>query len=393
MVSSLKTIGVVGGGVMGAGIVQTLLGAGYSVRLKELNDDLVRQSLQSVEGLFQSLKRKGAITEEETRAQLNSLESSSEYTILQGADLVIEAVPELISVKKEVFDQLEKTCKEETIFASNTSSLPISELAGFTSRPSRVIGMHWFNPPQVMRLVEVVPGLETSQETLETVFKICGTLKKVPIQVKECAGFLVNRLLGAYVNEALFLLEEGCSSAVIDATAKRAGFPMGPISLGEMVGWDIIYHSNMTLFQEYGNRFALPKLFGDLYESGRWGAKVGKGFYPYEGGRAVPVNVEEHESDEGVLFRLLAAMVNEAIRCLDENVASKEDIDKAMVLGAGMPKGPIQWADDLGLDEILKKVKEYNGLCGERFLPSPLLKRKVAASHLGAKARKGFYQY
>lgn len=244
-----------------------------------------------------------------------------------------------------------------------------------------------------MKLVEIVPGLETSKDTVEAVFQLCEHLKKIPIEVKECAGFLVNRLLGSYINEALFLIEEGFIPQDIDCAAESLEIPMGPVKLGEMVGWDTIYYANTTLCNEYGSRFTRPSLLIKVYEEGRWGAKAGRGFYKYEGWSIVSEEASSARNLEPLSSRLLLAMINEGVRCLDENVASLQDIDKAMKVGAGMPKGPLQWADEMGLDTLLHNLVTLNDRHGERFLPSPLLKRKVAAGHLGQTKGKGFYQY
>ena len=388
-----KKVGLIGGGIMGAGIIQVLLNAGLEVGFKELDQDLVKQALGKVEKIFQSAKHNGLISEDKIRRNMASIKGFTEYEPLVEFDLVIEAVPERLDIKKEVFGELDRICAPEAILASNTSSFSISELGGFTQRPGKVIGMHWFNPAHIMKLVEIVPGLETSQRTIDALFQFCIALNKVPVQVKECAGFLVNRLLGIYVNEALFMVEERQPPTNIDQAAEDMGIPMGPIMLGDMVGWDTIYRANMTLYQEYGSRFAMPSLLAEVYEAGRWGAKVGKGFHKYEDGRVVHQKVSSIEHKEQLSSRLLSVMINEGIRCLDENVASQEDIDTAMRVGAGMPKGPLKWADELGLDKLLNQLETSKEKHGERFLPSPLLKRKVAARHLGKKKGIGFFRY
>ncbi len=389
----IKEVGIVGGGVMGAGIIYTLLSAGCAVRFKELDEHVAEQCLRRIEKIFQSSKKKTMISDDEIKEKMGSIKWAMDYGFFSGSDLVLEAVPERIESKREVFEELDKRCKPSCILATNTSSLSISELGGITQRPSKVIGMHWFNPPHIMKLVEIVPGLETSKDTVEAVFQFCERLQKIPIEVKECAGFLVNRILGSYVNEALFLIEEGYTPPDIDCAAESSGIPMGPIKLGDMVGWDTIHHSNTTLYNEYGSRFALPALLTQIFSERRWGMKSGKGFYRYEGGRIVSEKAPLVSDLEALSTRLLSAMINEGIRCLDEGVASLEDIDTAMKVGAGMPRGPLQWVDTLGLDTLLRSLAALNDRYGERFLPSPLLKRKVAAGHLGQTKGKGFYQY
>ncbi len=212
----LRKIGVVGGGIMGAGIIQTLLIAGLEVVFRELDQGLVDLTLGKVEKNLFSLKKKGVIFDEIIQKGMESLTGIAGDETLGDVELVIEAVPERMELKKKVFQELDRTCMPSTILASNTSSLSVSQLGGFTQRPDKVVGMHWFNPAHVMKLVEVIPGLETSKETVESVVNLCVFMKKVPVKVKECAGFLVNRLLGSYVNEALFLVEEGVSPQAVD---------------------------------------------------------------------------------------------------------------------------------------------------------------------------------
>jgi len=387
-----RKAGVIGGGIMGAGIIQVLLNGGMAVGFKELSQELVDKTLSRVRGLFDSALKKGRITEEEIQEKTAALAGFLDDAFLEDADLIIEAVPERMDLKIGVFETLDRICKPKAIIASNTSSLSISQLGGATTRPDRVIGMHWFNPPHVMKLIEIVPGMETSEETTQALFELSGRLGKIPVKVKECAGFLVNRILGSYVNEAVYMVEEGLSPQEVDEAAESAGVPMGPIMLGDMVGWDTIMRANTSLFEEYGIRFAVPPLLSQMYKDGRFGAKAGKGLYPYEQGRVVREKGVSARPLEQLSLRLFSPMINEGIRCLDEHVASSRDIDTAMKVGAGMPEGPLQWADEMGLDTLLQGLMTLKATHGERFLPSPLLKRKVAAGHLGKTVGKGFCQ-
>jgi len=391
--NSFKEIGVVGGGLMGAGIAFTLLNGGLSVFLKEIDKGLADRTMKKVHRMFDSMCKKGHLSNSDMQLRMARFQAGTHYDSLSNADLVIEAVPETLEVKQEVFETLDQVCLPDAILASNTSSLSISQLGGFTGRAPSVIGMHWFNPPHIMKLIEIVPGLETAPETIDSLLKFCAHLGKTPVKVKECAGFLVNRMLGSYVNESLHLIQQGHAPEMVDASAIALGMPMGPVELGEMVGWDTIYHANMTLYQEYGSRFRLPKLLEELFKTQRWGAKSNKGIYAYEAGRPVKTIEENVKPAAEVSSRLLAALINEGIRCFDESVSTMEDIDQAMVLGAGLPIGPLRWADDLGLDDLLNRMVGYHEQFGERFLPAPLLKRKVAASHLGKKRSAGFYRY
>jgi 3-hydroxyacyl-CoA dehydrogenase len=390
----IKVIGVVGGGAMGAGIVQTLSAFGYPVWFKDVNEELIKKCIGQVEKIYLSALKKGKMTEEQVQRGMSLIHGGIDDKGLDTVDLLLEAVPEKIEIKKAVFEHFDRLCKPDAILATNTSSFSITEIASFTSRCSRVIGMHWFNPPHVMKLIEIIPGIETSGETIDTLMRFCRKLDKSPIHVKECAGFVVNRVLGIYMNEALFLLEEGKRQIEIDQAALQIGMPMGPLRLGDMAGWDIIYHANRTLHEEYGARFVLPKLFFQLIEEGRLGQKTGKGIYCEKSGE--PAVLEEqfdYDKLKPLSDRLLFCAINEGVRCLEEGVAAAEDIDFALQRGAGIPKGPLAWADEIGLDYTLGALERFKTVYGERFRPSPFLKRKVSAGHLGKKAGKGFFSY
>jgi 3-hydroxyacyl-CoA dehydrogenase len=397
---NIVNVAVVGGGTMGAGIVYTVSNFGFRVFFKELNDDLVKTCQDQVNRIYNSALKKGKMTEDEVKRALPLIQGRSDYQGFEEVDLVIEAVPEEVSIKKAIFEEMDRRCKPEAIFASNTSALPISELASFTHRRSKFIGMHWFNPPHVMRLIEVVPGLETSEETVKTIMAFCEKLKKVPIRLKECAGFLVARLLGMYVNEAFWMWGEGYRPAEIDQSGVDMGMPMGPFTLGDMAGWDVVHHANQTLYESYGMRFKIPPRFQELVSSGKFGLKVGEGVYTYKKTESGPPqktgNVSSSlnkEKREILSNRFLWTIINEGIRCLDEGIANEVDIDKALQLGAGMPKGPLNWADEVGLGWIFTELDNRKEAFGERYWPAPLLRRKVKAGHLGQKVGKGFYDY
>jgi len=398
----IRAVGVVGGGTMGAGIIQTLSSFGFPVFFKDINETLVKKCLDQVSRIYTSALKKGKVTEEEVEKGLALIQGRTDYNSFDQVDLVIEAVPEELNIKKRVFVDLSDILKPEAILASNTSALSITHLASFTEikRRSYVIGMHWFNPAHVMKLVEVIPWLETSNEVVGCLLEFCSKLGKVPVRVKECAGFLVNRLLGIYVNESLFMVEDGQKPADIDEAALSLGMPMGPLTLGDMVGWDIIYHANWTLYEEYGTRFGLPNILSQMVNEGKLGVKVDKGIYLYEplpGGSYQKVGDMKSHLDESSLKqlseRVLLVWINEGIRCLDEGIAEAKDIDRALQLGAGMPKGPLSWADEVGLDWVFVELGKGKKQFGERFWPSPLLRRKVKAGHLGKKVGKGFFEY
>jgi 3-hydroxyacyl-CoA dehydrogenase len=311
-------------------------------------------------------------------------------------DIVIEDVPEQIAIKKAVFRELEAVVPETTIFASNTSALSISELASATRRPARVIGMHFFNPAHVMRLVEVVPGLETSTETTEDVTGFARSLGKTPVTVQECPGFLVNRLLFPYLNEATLCLQEGAADAdEIDAVAVSTGMPMGPLALMDMLGLDVCLHISEYLHEQYGPRMETPRLLRELVAAGCLGQKTGQGFRPVlDGGFSTARSGAGELSPE----RLIYPLINEAVWALQEQIAPAHDVDQAMIAGAGMAfrggrKGPLAIADEIGLEMVLQGLERLRVQHGERFRPAWLLRMKVSAGHLGVKAGRGFHEY
>ena len=390
----IQRVGVVGGGTMGAGIIQTLSRFGYPVYFKEVSDALVKKCIGQVEKIYSSALKKGKLGEEDVKKGLSLIHGGTGDEGLYEMDLVIEAVPERMEIKKAAFQTLDKVCKPNAILTSNTSSFSITEIGNFTSRTSHVVGMHWFNPPHVMKLIEIIPGIETSDEVVECLAHFCRSLEKIPVRVKECAGFLVNRLLGMYVNEALFMVEEGEEPIGVDQAALSLGIPMGPLRLGDMVGWDIIYHSNRTLYEEYGSRFLLPKVLFQMVGEGRLGVKSGLGIYTYGVEKSIELSFNHDKEKLNFLSnRLLFPWMNEGIRCLEEGVATLGDIDLALQIGAGMPKGPLVWADEVGLDVLLQELEIFKARYGERFWPSPFLRKKVRAGHLGKKSGMGFFRY
>jgi 3-hydroxyacyl-CoA dehydrogenase len=393
---------VVGGGTMGGGIAQVITYSGLPVILKDIDEEAVQKGLDAARKIYKSRVDKGKMTAEEMEAKMLLISGTKSYEDFKDVDIVIEAVPENMEIKKQVFKELDEVCAESTIFASNTSALSISEMALATKRPDKVIGMHFFNPAHVMKLVEIIPGLETSEETVDDVTAFGESLRKIPIRVKECAGFLVNRMLGVYLNEAVHCLTEGAESAEeIDRQMNEFGMPMGPFTLLDMLGNDIANEVSKILYEEYGPRMAPPVLSQFLVEKGWLGTKSGRGLYNYTGEKdneleKVLDDVRKKYDIKKTVFsveRLIYPLINEAIICLDENVATASDIDIGMRAGCGMPTGPLEMADEIGLDVILEKLTGFRELYGLRFWPSPLLKRKVKAGHLGTKANKGFFDH
>ena len=399
---------VVGAGTMGGEIAQVITYSGLPVVLKDIDQEMLDKGLAKARSIYQRRVDKGKMSTGDMESRLDLIMPTLTYDEFEDVDIVIEAVPEKMGIKRAVLKELEEACPEQTIFASNTSALSISEMGAATGKPHKVIGMHFFNPASVMKLVEVIPGLETDQETIDDVVMFSESLRKLPVVVQECPGFLVNRLLMPYLNEATKALEEGAATATeIDGAIVEWGMPMGPFTLMDMLGIDVCGHVGEYLYSEYGERMSPAPLFLKLVEAGRLGEKSGAGFFEHPGGEsdAVHAMIEELQESGAVptgtrfsVERLMYPLINEAALCVQENIASITDIDMSMVAGTGMTYGgervgPLVIADKIGLDVV---VEQLNGLAeelGPRFRPSRPLKLRVRAGHLGEKAGKGFHEY
>ena len=396
---------VVGGGAMGSEIAQVISYSGLPVVLKEVNDELAQKALAGIRKIYQGRVDKGKMTPQELETKMALVSVTTTYDDLKDVDIVIEAVPEKMELKKKVFQDLDKLLPAPSILASNTSALSISELGASTRRPEKVVGLHFFFPAHVMKLIEVIPGLATSEETLADSMVFCEGLRKLPVRVNECAGFLVNRLLMPYLNEAAFCAEEGTSLRDIDKAMVEFGFPMGPFILVDTIGLDICHDVVGVLLEEYGARMKPAALWEEIYKLKRFGVKSGAGFYNYKGqdnDESVQVILKKMSASRASTSapfsanRLMLAMINEAAWCLQEHVSSPTDIDVAVLAGIGFPQvkgGLLQYADSLGIDVILKELNGLSAIYGERFLPAPMIKRMVRAGFLGKKTKRGFLEY
>lgn len=393
---------------MGAEIAQVVTFSGLPVVLKEVDEARLAQGVETIRKIYQRRVDKGKLSPEDLASKMNLVTGATSYDAFRDVDIVIEAVPEKMELKQRIFAELEQACQSSTIFASNTSSISISALAAVTKRSQKTIGMHFFYPAHVMKLVEVIPGLDTSDDTVSDVIAFTESLRKLPIRVNECPGFLVNRLLMPYLNEAAFCLQEGlATSSEIDKAMTGFGFPMGPFALVDILGFDICHDVVMILQQAYGPRMRPAELWQVLYDQGRWGVKRGAGFYLYGDRTGQPdpdmetILRQQRQTTTGSTGpfspqRLLLPMINEAALCLQEHVASAADIDLAMLAGVGFPQdkqGILHYADELGLDVTLTELERLAGRYGERFWPASLLRRLVGAGHLGKKTKRGFFEY
>jgi len=395
--------GVVGAGAMGSGIAQVISFSGLPVVLKDTDQARVDKGLQMIRKVYQARVDKGKMSASEMDQKMNLVTGTTSTDDFKDCDLVVEAVFENMKVKHQVFLELEKVLPETAILATNTSALSITQIASAVKRPEKVIGLHFFNPAPVMKLVEVIPGLQTSPETVDDVVAFAESLRKLPVRVKECAGFLVNRLLMPYLNEAAFALQEGTvPPEEMDKAMRTFGMPLGPFALMDMLGMDVCSDVAAILYDSYGPRMKPAELMDELKKAGLLGVKAGAGFYSYDESKKVDLKSLMAKIPKGTGTasfspeRLVFQMVNEAAYCLEENVASPSDIDLAMLAGTGFPQekgGPLHYADGVGLDVVLGKLTELSGRLGPRFWPAPILKRMVSAGYLGQKTKKGFFNY
>lgn len=406
--------GVVGAGAMGGGIAQVITYSGLPVVVKDIDEKQLDLARSTVEGIYQGRVEKGKMTAGQMQEKLDLIEYTLDYDAFGDVDIVIEAVPEVMKVKQQVFKDLDGVCGPDTIFASNTSALSITEMGKATGRPNKVIGMHFFNPAHVMKLVEIIPGAETDDDTVDTVQQFTQDLRKIPVIVQECPGFLVNRLLMPYLNEATLALEEGAASASeIDEALGRDGFgwPMGPFILMDMLGIDVCAHVGEYLYSQYGERVKPAKLYYKLVEAKRFGEKTGAGFYTYTDAKAEPIaDIVERMQEAGEVQagsefsvdRLILPFLNEAAMCVQENIANVNDIDMACIAGIGMQvnrggelvrMGPLEYMDEMGLDTVVEKLEALEKQFGSRFHPVEILYQKVRAKELGKKAGRGFMEW
>ena len=280
----MQKIGVLGAGTMGAGIAQAFASAGLTVVLRDVSDALVASGVATIQKNLDRQVSKGTLSEIEHQAILGRVESATDLEAVAECDLIVEAIIEQMDIKKTVFEALDKTCKAETIFVSNTSSLSITEIASATNRPDRVMGMHFFNPASIMKLVELIRGIATSQETVDAVQAVAMEIGKQPIEVAEAPGFVVNRILVPMINEAVGILAEGIASPQdIDAAMKLgANHPMGPLTLADMIGLDVCLAVMDVFHQEFGDsKYRTHPLLRKYVRAGWLGRKSGKGFYDY----------------------------------------------------------------------------------------------------------------
>jgi 3-hydroxyacyl-CoA dehydrogenase len=391
----IKRAAVVGGGTMGGGITMNYANAGIPVLFKEVSQEALDRGLEIIKKNYAATVAKGRLTQEQMDKRMALIEPTLTYDKFNEADVVVEAVFEEMALKKKVFAELDKVTRPDAILASNTSTLNIDEIASATSRPQQVIGHHFFSPANVMRVVEIVRGKQTSDQVIATSMALAKRINKVGILVGNCRGFVGNRMFHCYQREAQFLLEEGARVEQVDKVLYDYGMAMGPLAVGDLAGLDVGWRIRKEYKHLEPEGIRQPLVADLLCERGRYGQKTSAGWYKYEAGSRTPIpdpevqalieeeakkaGIERREiSDQEILDRTLYALVNEGANILAEGIALRSvDIDMLYILGYGFPAhrgGPMKYADTVGLKKVYDRVCEFEKQHGILWAPSPLLK-------------------
>lgn len=393
----IKSVGIIGGGTMGGGIAMNFANVGIPVKLLEISDEGLKRGLGIIEKNYAISAKKGKLTEAQMQQCLSLVEGTTNYDDLGDVDLVIEAVFENINIKKDVFTKLDEVCKPGAILATNTSYQDVDQIAAVTQRPQDVIGLHFFSPANVMKLLEIVRGEKTADDVIATCMKAAKTIRKVPVLARVCYGFIGNRMLQPYFREAQLCLIEGSTPEQIDTVMENFGMAMGPIAVSDLAGIDIGYKARETLSDEEKGPAKTFCVSDALVEMGRLGQKSGAGFYTYDPqtrkrmndtkvmdivtAQAKAQGIERREiGEEELLNRMTFGLINEGAKVLEEGIAQRpSDIDVVYIYGYGYPVsrgGPMHYADSIGLKIIYDTICQYANDFGEEFWqPSALLKQ------------------
>jgi 3-hydroxyacyl-CoA dehydrogenase len=396
---ALASIAVIGGGTMGAGITVSALDAGLSVVMVERDAESIARGQKNVEKVYDGLIARGRMTAEAKAATMARYTPSTSYDAIKHVDLVIEAVFEDIEVKKAVFKELDRVCKSGAVLATNTSCLDIDAIAAVTSRPQDVIGLHFFSPANIMKLLEIVVPSKVAPDVVVTSFELAKRMKKVPVRAGVCDGFIGNRILSVYREAANYVLEDGASPYDIDAAVRGFGYPMGPFQVSDLAGGDIGWATRKRKAATRDPKARYVEVADRIAERGWYGQKTGRGWYLYpEGARTgqddpdvlAIVDAERKKkgitprafSHDEIMRRYMAAMVNEGAKVLEEGIALRPlDIDVTFLFGYGFPRwrgGPMKWADMQGLDKVLADIQEFAKEDALFWQPAALLQKLVA---------------
>jgi len=403
--AKIKKVAMLGGGVMGSGIVNLLLKGGFETVLWDINAEALEKGVESVRKTFEyPIKKKKMKQADLDNLLENQLTTTSSLEELKDVDLIIEAVLEDMEVKQDIWLKLEGICRPDAIFATNTSALPITEMACILADPGRMIGLHFFNPAHRMMLLEIICAAKTSDQTLASSVSFARAIKKIPIVVNDGPGFYVSRQLGGLFGGATFLLADGVDGTVIETAMLEFGMPMGPATLADLTGIDINYHVNKTFEKRLGERYKVHPLTEVIYQTGCYGRKTGAGYFDYSSGQPVPnpkvadavqKYLEDNQvppkqmSPEQVSEIMLALGINEAALMIEEGICDRpQDMDLAMIYGTGFPPyrgGILRYADKWGLKKVYEKLVTLENHYGLRFKPAELIKEMAASG-------KKFYQ-
>lgn len=397
----IKSVAVIGAGTMGGGITMNFLNAGIPVTILEMKQEALDRGIATIRKNYEAQVKKGKLKQDKYDQRMGLLKTTLSYEDIGKADLVIEAVFEEMGVKQKVFEKLDEVMKPGAILASNTSTLDVNKIASFTKRPQDVVGLHFFSPANVMKLLEVVRGAKTGKDVMATVMTVAKKIKKTAVVSGVCDGFIGNRMIEQYSRQAGFLLDEGATPQQVDKAIEKFGFAMGPFRMGDLAGNDIGWAIRKRRAQERPNML-YSRTADKLCELGRFGQKTGAGWYDYQEGKrdAIPSElvvkmIEEHRkelgitprkiSDEEIVQRLVFALVNEAAHILEEGIAARaSDIDMVYITGYGFPfwrGGPMLYADQVGLFNVVQAMKRFqkNPRDDAKFWePAPLLARLAA---------------
>ena len=390
----IKKAVMLGGGVMGSGIVNLLLKAGFDTVLWDINQEAVDRGIAAVRKTFEYPIKQKKMTQAGLESMLDKqFKTTTSLEDAKDADLIIEAVLEKMEVKQEIWKKLEGICRPDTVFATNTSALPITEMASVLNDPGRMIGLHFFNPAHRMPLLEIICAEKTSDQTLATSVAFGRAIKKTPVVVNDAPGFYVSRQLGGLFGGSVYLVADGVDGNQIERVMKDFGMPMGPAELSDLTGIDINYHVNKTFEKRLGDRYKVHPLTEAVYQTGCYGRKTGAGYMDYSGDRPVPnkkvVDVVQNYlsangvspkkvSDEEIVDAMLALAINEGAHMIEQGVCDRpQDMDLAMIYGTGFPPyrgGVFRYADKWGITNVLSKLVELEKQYGPRFQPAKLLK-------------------
>ncbi len=399
-VRDVQRAAVVGAGVMGGGVAQLFATRGIAVRMKDIRADALSNGMKHAQELFDKQVKRRKLTKREAHQQMARIAPTLDYNGFKLVDVVVEAVIERMDVKKQVLREVEAAAGDNTIIATNTSSLSVTEMQSVLDRPANFCGMHFFNPVHKMPLVEVIRGEQSSDESIATIFSLAKKLDKIPVIVKDGPGFLVNRVLAPYLNEAGWLLTDGASIEDIDGALLDFGMPMGPLRLLDEVGLDVARHAGTSMAEAFGERLTAPPPILALENSKLLGRKGGRGFYSYDDekpevnkdiyemlGTTVPQSRRDITRTD-IQDRAVFSMINEAARVLEDGiVAGAGDVDIGMITGTGFPPfrgGLLRYADTIGMEAVLAKLEQLEKAHGVRFKPAPLILAHAAAG-------RGFY--